>query len=100
MHPTHHRLGAVVYRLEHPREPPRVLQVLGEAVVHHLAHPVQVCPCAERLARALQHHHARRRVLAQRLERLRQLRNQRLVEGVVRVGAVERDARNRRRAVD
>jgi hypothetical protein len=80
---------ALVDRLEHLPEPPRVLHVLLVRELGRRAHPLDVCAGAEALALAREHDDAR---VAHVRERILELGDQRGVERVATVGPREDDA--------
>ncbi len=97
VHAHDDRRGTLVDRLEHLAEATRVLHVLLVAEVDRRAHPLDVCARAEALAVAREDDRAR---VADVLEGLPQLRDQRGVERVASLGARERHMEQRPVSLD
>ena len=85
----HGRFGEPVERAHQARQRARVLQVLFLGITGHALHPAEIRACREALARGGQHDGAHAPVGLHRQKRRRQLRDQRVVEGIVHFGPVE-----------
>ena len=95
-----HRHRAAVHRPQHLGERARVGVVLLPGEVAGLAHEGEVGAGAERLAAAAEDDRADVGVAGERAERRRQLADERAVDGVAHLGAVEPDAGHRPVAFD
>ena len=94
VHAGDRRLRQRMQRAQHRGERRRVVQVLLVAERRHALHPVEIGAGTEAATRARENHDADVAIVVECDERLRQLRNQRLVERVVDFGPVQRDRRD------
>ncbi len=93
VHPRDGGLGKAVQRLEHVRERLGVGVVPLERVARHALHPVQVRACAEGGAGPHEHDRAHRVVGIELSERLREVRDQLIVECIADLRPVQDEDR-------
>jgi hypothetical protein len=95
LHPRDHRFRALVDRAQHGSEAAGIGDVLLAREIGRAAHPVEVGTSAEGRPVRAEHDGADVGRRARLREGLAQFADDRFVEGVARVGAVQPDARDR-----
>ncbi len=90
VHARDHRLRTGVDGVQEQSQTAGIGTILRLGKCRHALHPVQVGAGGEALAVAAEHDRTHRVVLAHGVERIGQLGDQRLVEGIVHFGTIQR----------